>query len=63
MRRGTPVGRIRRHLLELEDRHNDLIDRPSALQAKILAAFGVNTSTWSKAEVPNVMKERNAALA
>jgi hypothetical protein len=45
------LGRIRRRHLELEGRHLDLVDRPSGLQAKILAAFGVNISTWSKAEV------------
>jgi hypothetical protein len=44
------LGRIRRPHLELERCHIDLIDRPLALQVKILA-LDVNTSTRSKAEV------------
>jgi hypothetical protein len=44
------LGRIRRHHFELERRHIDLVDRPLALQVKILA-FDVNTSTSSKVEV------------
>lgn len=45
------LGRIRQHHLDVEGRQIDLIDRPSALQAKILSAFGVDTSTWSKATI------------
>jgi transposase len=45
------LGRIRAVTLDVEDNTVALTTRPSALQARILAAVGVDTSGWDKAHI------------
>lgn len=45
------LGRIRQAILEAGERSIEVVTRRSALQAKILAAFGVDTGSWARARV------------
>jgi hypothetical protein len=45
------LDRIRRVTLDVDDRDVRVITKRNATQAKILAALGVNTSTWDKADI------------
>lgn len=44
------LGNIRLHRLSA-GRHIELVDRPTALQHKILDAFDVDTNAWSRAKI------------
>jgi transposase len=45
------LGRIRRATLQAGERTIDVVTRRSALQAKILAAYGVDTTAWGRAHI------------
>lgn len=45
------LGRIRQAALEAGERRIEVITRRSALQAKVLAAFGVDTGSWDRARI------------
>ncbi|MGH9023878.1 MAG: IS1634 family transposase [Acidimicrobiia bacterium] len=45
------LGRIRQVTLEASERSIEVVTRRSALQAEILAAFGVDTSAWGRARI------------
>ncbi len=42
---------VRLELVSAGERAIGLVSRPTQLQAKVLRALGVDTSTWSKAEI------------
>lgn len=46
-----PLGRIRAVTLDADGRSIDLVTRRSSLQARILAALGVDASGWDRPRI------------
>jgi hypothetical protein len=45
------LAEVRLELVSAGERSIELISRPTPLQAKVLQAFGVDTSGWGKAAI------------
>ncbi len=47
----TELGRIRQATIVAGERSIDVVTRRSPLQARVLAAFGVDTTAWDRARI------------